>query len=128
MFSIKNDVLSLKLVDFGMATSNSVDSYLFIRCGTPGYIAPEIANLKQQKVKYDLVCDVFSIGALMFKLYTGQELFPGKDAQEIFYFNQRCLLYNLSNMEVTPNKLAKDLIKKMLIPDPKLRITSKDCL
>lgn len=54
-----------------MATKNDVHSYLFVRCGTPGYIAPEIANLKQAKAKYDLVCDIFSIGALMFKLYTG---------------------------------------------------------
>ena len=42
--------------------------YLFPKCGTPGYVAPEIANLVDKSSKYDKVCDVFSSGVIFFKL------------------------------------------------------------
>jgi len=58
----------LKIVDFGLATSTELKEYRFSKCGTPGYVAPEIANLKDSKVKYDRVCDLFSIGCVFYKL------------------------------------------------------------
>lgn len=30
------------IVDFGLATNVDLEKYLFFRCGTPGYVAPEI--------------------------------------------------------------------------------------
>lgn len=42
MFKVKGDVKSLKLIDFGYATSISDTKNMEIRCGTPGYAAPEI--------------------------------------------------------------------------------------
>ena len=32
------------ILDFGLATEADIEPYLFTRCGTPGFIAPEIAN------------------------------------------------------------------------------------
>jgi calcium-dependent protein kinase len=46
MFREIGNLRSLKIVDFGMATSTQVKKYNFIKCGTPGFIAPEIANFK----------------------------------------------------------------------------------
>lgn len=46
MFKTKNDINSLKLVDFGLATHWAQSSYLHPKCGTPGFVAPEIAMLK----------------------------------------------------------------------------------
>ena len=43
--------------------------FLFPKCGTPGYVAPEIANLIDKAIKYDKVCDIFSAGVIFFKLY-----------------------------------------------------------
>ena len=75
MLQRKNDLGSLKIVDFGLATSTDVDKYiinitrfLFPKCGTPGYVAPEIANLIDKSIKYDKVCDIFSAGVIFFKL------------------------------------------------------------
>ncbi len=45
MFKDKDNLDSLKIVDFGLATSTLVDEYPFPKCGTPGYVAPEIARL-----------------------------------------------------------------------------------
>lgn len=68
----------MKIVDFGLATYCDVEKlfisyyfcirFLFPKCGTPGYVAPEIANLVDKTVKYDKVCDVFSVGVIFFKL------------------------------------------------------------
>lgn len=42
----------VKIVDFGLATECSVEQYHYSRCGTPGYIAPCIANYNENKKKY----------------------------------------------------------------------------
>jgi serine/threonine protein kinase len=52
------------LVDFGLSTLVEEKQYLFFRCGTPGYVAPEVINLKDEKGKYSQVCDVFSVGVI----------------------------------------------------------------
>lgn len=44
----KSGLLSLKIVDFGLATRINVDHYLYPRCGTPGFVAPEIINLRDR--------------------------------------------------------------------------------
>jgi serine/threonine protein kinase len=68
MFKFANNLNSLKIVDFGLATSTQVNEYPFPKCGTPGYVAPEIANLKDTHQKYDKVCDIFSAGCIFYKL------------------------------------------------------------
>ena len=40
----KDDIKSVKLTDFGLATKVNVSKLLYPKCGTPGYVAPEIAN------------------------------------------------------------------------------------
>ena len=53
------------LVDFGLATFEDEEKYLFSRCGTPGYVAPEIANNKNPDAHYGCVCDLFSVGVVL---------------------------------------------------------------
>lgn len=64
------------IVDFGLATNCDKIPYLFYRCGTPGYVAPEVVKLTQN-VKYDPVCDIFSLGCIFHTLMTNCALFPG---------------------------------------------------
>ena len=35
-----------KIVDFGLATNTHAPKYLYVRCGTPGFVAPEIIAIK----------------------------------------------------------------------------------
>jgi len=60
-----------KIADFGLATQ--VKAGLTLRCGSPGYIAPEILR----KQTYNCKADVFSIGVICFIMLTGQTPFYG---------------------------------------------------
>jgi len=35
-----------------------------VRCGTPGYVAPEVINIKDMKTKYSSICDIYSLGLI----------------------------------------------------------------
>jgi len=41
LFHIKGDNTSLKLADFGLSTFANDIPYLYPKCGTPGFVAPE---------------------------------------------------------------------------------------
>lgn len=58
----------IKIVDFGLATFINIDDYIFKKCGTPGYIAPEVFkyDVKVPTTAYDDRCDVFSVGCILF--------------------------------------------------------------
>jgi len=62
----KND--KIKIIDFGLATFLDVSEYIFKKCGTPGYIAPEVFkyDIKNPKTAYDGHCDVFSVGCILY--------------------------------------------------------------
>ena len=72
----KTNVHDIKIVDFGLASFTNVDEFIYSRCGTPGYVAPEIINYSSDsKSKYDSKCDVFSAGILFYILLTGSSPF-----------------------------------------------------
>lgn len=52
------------IADMGLATLVDEEIYLFNRCGTPGFVAPEILTLKDEKANYSEKCDVFSLGII----------------------------------------------------------------
>lgn len=67
------------LVDFGLATHYLQSTHLFNRCGTPGYVAPEIANLNSKETQQSSKVDVFSVGVIMHSILLGKLLFKGED-------------------------------------------------
>jgi len=40
-----DESMSPVIVDFGLSANVDSDDYIFYRCGTPGYVAPEIVTL-----------------------------------------------------------------------------------
>ncbi|MBX3465774.1 MAG: protein kinase [Planctomycetes bacterium] len=73
---------AVKVLDFGLAKSVSADDGLSMPgqvLGTPHYMAPEQWGDHQ----VDARCDVFSLGATLYHLVTGQLPFPGHNAQAI---------------------------------------------
>ena len=58
----------LKIVDFGLGAFSDEFPYIFSKCGTPGFVAPEIANLVDKNSGYSPISDVFSIGVIFYIL------------------------------------------------------------
>jgi len=58
------DSTDLAIVDLGLATRVDIPSFMFVRCGTPGFVAPEVINIKDLNTKYEAICDVFSLGLI----------------------------------------------------------------
>ena len=68
--------LDLCLVDFGLADIyDSSNQYLFTKCGTPGFVAPEILN----SLPYGPKVDVFSAGIIMYGMLCGKYPFNSLD-------------------------------------------------
>jgi serine/threonine protein kinase len=66
------------------------DDPLFKRCGTPGFVAPEVLNYKTGGEFYNEKCDIFSAGAIFYMLVTGNSPFRGEDAAAILQKNKEC--------------------------------------
>ena len=78
------------LVDFGLATFNNVRKYIFPRCGTPGFVAPEIASIIDRNAHYDLKCDFYSIGVTLYYMLTWCLPYPG--GTDLMTENKNCIL------------------------------------
>jgi len=60
------------LIDFGLATYVKQEKYIYYRCGTPGFIAPEIICRKKEDLsQYSEICDIFSAGVIFYILIVG---------------------------------------------------------
>ena len=66
--------------------------YLFSRCGTPGFVAPEIANEKNPNAHYTGSCDLFSLGCVMHLSVLGKPLFHAKNYNDMLALNKQCKL------------------------------------
>lgn len=62
LFRSSKNITQLGLVDLGFATYEKDFQKLFVRCGTPGYVAPEVLDDKP----YDCKADVYSAGIVFY--------------------------------------------------------------
>jgi len=42
LLKTKNNISDIIIADFGLSTKETEENILFKRCGTPGFVAPEI--------------------------------------------------------------------------------------
>jgi serine/threonine protein kinase len=72
----------VKIVDFGLACGTGEDGR-FTQAGavigTPAYMSPEQANAEE----VDARCDIFSVGAVLYRACTGEMPFGGKDTLSV---------------------------------------------
>jgi serine/threonine protein kinase len=71
-----------KIADFGIARpgASATGTFVIAPAGTPGYTAPEQIGDGDRLVGPET--DVFSLGALVYRMLTGEEYFPARTAVE----------------------------------------------
>ena len=57
------------IIDFGLGTLADANPYIYFRCGTPGFLAPEIASLGDKSQRQTCAADMFSLGCIFYKMY-----------------------------------------------------------
>ncbi|KAF5011871.1 hypothetical protein FDECE_2040 [Fusarium decemcellulare] len=120
--------MNAKIGDFGLAALlvTGRDMHTIRRttlCGTPNYIAPEI--LEKGKKGHDHMVDIWSLGIIMFAMFTSKPPFQSSTTDEI-YRRARERDYEWPTAETSQRYIsqeAKDLVSTMLQdadrrPDP----------
>ncbi|KAL0110403.1 hypothetical protein PUN28_013795 [Cardiocondyla obscurior] len=125
-----DDNLNVKITDFGFARVLKPGEKLEDLCGTPGYLAPEVlkCNMFDNTEGYGFEVDIWACGVIMFTLLVGCPPF--------WHRKQMVMLRNImdGNYSFTSPEWAditeapKDLIRQLLVVDPKRRISIKDAL
>ncbi len=123
-----SDSYECVIADYGLAEFADSEEYLFVRCGTPGYVAPEVINIKDMKTKYTPICDMFSLGLIFHLLLLGRSVFKGKTYNEILNENRSCNFDLNDALYEKFDELTMDLLKKMLKINPEERITAEQAL
>ena len=61
-----------------------------MRCGTPGFVAPEIINIRDMTIKSSPISDVFSVGIILHYLLLNKSIFDGTKYSDILAQNRAC--------------------------------------
>jgi serine/threonine protein kinase len=121
ILATKGDDHDLRIADFGLASFlTEEEKVLYLRCGSPGYVAPELLDDRG----YDTQADVFSAGVIMYVMLTGRPLFRGENINEILEKNKNCELDFPSKYWENISPEAKDLLIQLLKKDPKERLNA----
>lgn len=110
----------IKLIDFGLAEyiPTKKDVYLTEPVGTQMYIPPEMVDGDI----YNEKTDIWSCGVMLYKMFTGCDLFLGRNTAEIekeIKFKEICFEY-------VEDLAVRELMKRMLERDMKKRINAED--
>jgi len=89
VFTNNNSSYDIKIIDFGLASLINEEKYLYQRCGTPGFVAPEIIKLKDGK-RYNEKCDIFSVGVIFYILLIGKQPFKSSNYRKVLKLNKDC--------------------------------------
>ncbi|CDJ52162.1 CAM kinase, CDPK family, putative [Eimeria brunetti] len=123
MFLDKGKDAPFKIIDFGLATRFSNNSYMSTRAGTPFYVAPQVLQ-----GKYTYKCDMWSAGVILYILLCGYPPFHGEnDAEILARVKVGRYKFNEHDWKGVSSE-AKDLVRKLMAFDPHQRLSAEQAL
>ncbi|GER28883.1 calcium-dependent protein kinase [Striga asiatica] len=113
----------LKTIDFGLSVFFKPGEKFNDVVGSPYYVAPEVL-----RKRYGPEADVWSAGVIVYILLSGVPPFWAESEQGIFEQVLHGELDFSSDPWPSISQDAKDLVRKMLVRDPKRRLTAHEVL
>ena len=114
--------------DFGFSKKLLKKNECRTLCGTPGYLAPEVL---ERWPAYDVKCDTFSFGVILFLLLGGYLPFDAHgsgDVNQVFERTRNGDYQFYPQRWADISTKAKDLVAKCLTVNPNNRISIKEAL
>jgi 5'-AMP-activated protein kinase catalytic alpha subunit len=106
----------IKIVDFGLSNLYNKGELLKTPCGSPSYAAPEMLSCNCYN---GMKADIWSIGIVLFAMVCGFLPFDEKNDDRLF----KMIKEGKYNLPTFLSHNVKDLIKRILITDPKRRLS-----
>jgi serine/threonine protein kinase len=78
----------IKILDFGLATYFARKNHVFNRCGTVGFVAPEILNAPTNSITFTPQVDIFSFGIILYNFITGTRAFREGSTKNMYKNNK----------------------------------------
>ncbi|XP_011019101.1 PREDICTED: calcium-dependent protein kinase 13-like isoform X1 [Populus euphratica] len=123
LFASKKENSPLKAIDFGLSIFFKPGERFSEIVGSPYYMAPEVL-----KRNYGPEIDIWSAGVILYILLCGVPPFWAESEQGV----AQAILRGIIDFKRDPwpniSENAKSLVRQMLEPDPKLRLTAKQVL
>lgn len=111
----------LKIIDFGLSCKVEPGQMLTEQVGTPYYISPQVLA-----GEYDHLCDLWSIGVIMYVLLCGYPPFSGEPDEVLS--KVAVGKYSFGSEWTGVSEDAKELVQKLLQLNPRDRYTAEEAL
>ena len=118
-----NSDSEIVVCDFGLACC-SKDVKNIPKCGSPGYVAPEILFNEDYTTKVD----IFSVGVIVYILLSGNSPFEASTKEKVLLKNKECKVKFKGKIWKKHSRLASDFILSLMNPDPELRPSAREAL
>ncbi|XP_034687435.1 calcium-dependent protein kinase 8-like isoform X2 [Vitis riparia] len=123
LFANKKEAAPLKTIDFGLSVDFKHGERFSEIVGSPYYMAPEVL-----KHNYGPEIDIWSAGVILYILLCGIPPFWAETEQGVAQAIIRAVVDFKRDPWPKVSDKAKELVKKMLDPDPKKRLTAQEVL
>ena len=115
---------ALKIADFGLAIVIKPEVPERLKCGSPGYVAPEVLN----NLGYNTKADIFSAGIMLYIMLTGVFPFRCSNVEETLKKNKEGDVSFEGKHWKFISTEAKDLVSKMVHKDLSSRYSATEAL